>query len=118
MPVSQVVGDPSYFPDRVRRTSQVVRAMCLLSHPIPNTNNAPSAQIILPQKQVSPSCIATSNCCPHSAASAQQSQYSFAANRQPPPGDVPRNKRLLLASKQFSHTSANYSPQQHNGLCF
>lgn len=49
----QVVGDPSYFPDKVRRTSQVVRAMCLLSHPIPSTNNAPSAQIILPQKQVS-----------------------------------------------------------------
>ncbi|KAL0040014.1 hypothetical protein WJX79_002376 [Trebouxia sp. C0005] len=47
-----VVGDPSYFPDKVRRTSKVVRAMCLLSHPIPNTNNAPSAQIILPQRQV------------------------------------------------------------------
>ena len=31
---------------------QVVRAACILSHPIPNTNNAPSAQIILPQKQV------------------------------------------------------------------
>ena len=30
---------------------QVVRAACILSHPIPNTNNAPSAQIILPQKQ-------------------------------------------------------------------
>ena len=26
--------------------------MCLLSHPIPSTNNAPSAQIIIPQKQV------------------------------------------------------------------
>ena len=31
---------------------QVVRAACILSHPVPNTNNAPSAQIILPQKQV------------------------------------------------------------------
>ena len=54
----QVVGDPSYFPDRVRRTSQVVRAMCLLSHPIPSTNNAPSAQIIIPQKQVGLPCSA------------------------------------------------------------
>jgi len=52
MSVCQVVGDPSYFPDKVRRTSKVVRAMCLLSHPIPSTNNAPSAQIILPQRQV------------------------------------------------------------------
>ncbi len=32
---------------------QVVRAACILSHPIPNTNNSASAQIILPQKQVS-----------------------------------------------------------------
>ena len=45
------VGDPSYFPGKVRRTSSVVRAVCLLSHPIPATNNAASVQIILPQKQ-------------------------------------------------------------------
>ena len=49
----QVVGDPSYFPEKVRRTSRVVRAMCILNHPLPNTNNASSAQIILPQRQVS-----------------------------------------------------------------
>ena len=60
--VCQVVGDPSYFPDKVRRTSKVVRAMCLLSHPIPNTNNAPSAQIILPQRQVGQSHLAHSPC--------------------------------------------------------
>jgi hypothetical protein len=30
----------------------VVRAICILSHPVPNTNNAHSAQIILPQKQI------------------------------------------------------------------
>ncbi|EIE23141.1 rab GDP dissociation inhibitor protein [Coccomyxa subellipsoidea C-169] len=47
-----VVGDPSYFPDKVSKTSRVVRAACILSHPIPNTNNSASAQIILPQKQV------------------------------------------------------------------
>ena len=45
------VGDPSYFPGKVRRTSSVVRAVCLLSHPISATNNAASVQIILPQKQ-------------------------------------------------------------------
>jgi len=47
-----VVGDPSYFPDKVRKTGQVVRAICILSHPIPDTNNAESCQIIIPQKQV------------------------------------------------------------------
>lgn len=29
-----------------------MRAICLLNHPIPNTNDAPSCQIIIPQKQV------------------------------------------------------------------
>jgi len=47
-----VVGDPSYFPDKVKKVGQVVSAICILSHPIPNTNNAESAQIILPQKEV------------------------------------------------------------------
>jgi Rab GDP dissociation inhibitor len=47
-----VVGDPSYFSDKVRKTGQVVRAICILSHPIPNTGNVPSVQIIIPQKQL------------------------------------------------------------------
>ncbi|MEW5298184.1 MAG: hypothetical protein WDW36_001335 [Sanguina aurantia] len=47
-----VVGDPSYFKDRVRRIGQVVRAIAVLSHPIPNTDNGQSVQIILPQKQI------------------------------------------------------------------
>jgi len=47
-----IVADPSYFPDRVRCTGKVVRAICVLSHPVPNTDNAESAQIIIPQKQV------------------------------------------------------------------
>ncbi len=52
--VSAQVGDPSYFPGKVRKTSAVVRAVCMLSHPIPGTNNAASVQIILPQKQARP----------------------------------------------------------------
>jgi Rab GDP dissociation inhibitor len=47
-----IVGDPSYFPDKVKETSRVVRAICILSHPIPSTDNSHSVQIILPQKQV------------------------------------------------------------------
>lgn len=47
-----VVGDPSYFPNRIIKTGQVVRAICILSHPIPGTGDVHSAQIILPQKQV------------------------------------------------------------------
>lgn len=47
-----VVGDPSYFRERCIKTGQVVRAMCVLSHPIPSTADSHSVQIILPQKQV------------------------------------------------------------------
>merc|ERR1739848_113355 len=48
----QVIGDPSYFPDRVNKTGKLVRAICILSHPIPSTNNSASCQFILPQKQI------------------------------------------------------------------
>eukprot|EP00889_Picochlorum_renovo_P005901 jgi/Picre1/32931/NNA_008260.t1 len=47
-----VVGDPTYFRDRVIKTGKVVRAMCILSHPVPGTGDASSFQMILPQKQV------------------------------------------------------------------
>jgi len=46
-----VIGDPSYFPDKVKKVGQVVSAICILSAPVPNTNNAESAQIIIPQKE-------------------------------------------------------------------
>ncbi|KAJ1941069.1 Rab GDP dissociation inhibitor alpha [Linderina pennispora] len=48
----QVIGDPSYFRDSVRKTGRVIRATCFLKHPIANINDADSAQIILPQNQV------------------------------------------------------------------
>jgi Rab GDP dissociation inhibitor len=48
----QVYCDPSYVADRVKKISQVIRAICILNHPIPNTNDAASCQIIIPQKQV------------------------------------------------------------------
>jgi len=47
-----VIGDPSYFPDRSKKVGQIVRAICILSNPIPNTNNAESAQIIIPQREL------------------------------------------------------------------
>jgi len=47
-----VIGDPSYFPDKVKKVGQVASCIAILSHPIPNTNNGESAQIIIPQKEV------------------------------------------------------------------
>ncbi|KAG1339207.1 guanosine nucleotide diphosphate dissociation inhibitor [Cocos nucifera] len=48
----KVVCDPSYLPDKVKKVGRVARAICIMSHPIPNTNNSHSVQIILPQKQL------------------------------------------------------------------
>lgn len=47
-----VIGDPSYFPHKVRVIGKVVRAICLLREPIPNTSKSDSVQIIIPQRQV------------------------------------------------------------------
>ncbi|KAI9121380.1 hypothetical protein K1719_008413 [Acacia pycnantha] len=49
----KVVCDPSYLPEKVQKVGKVSRAICIMSHPIPNTNNSTSAQVILPQKQLS-----------------------------------------------------------------
>jgi len=48
-----VIGDPSYFPrDKIHPTGQVVRCICFLNHPIPDTNQNASAQIVIPGPQV------------------------------------------------------------------
>lgn len=49
---SQLYCDPSYVPDKVQKVGQVVRCICLLNHPIPNTKDSLSTQIIIPQKQL------------------------------------------------------------------
>lgn len=47
-----VIGDPSYFPEKVKKIGDIVRCICILNHPIPNTSNSESVQIILPQAQL------------------------------------------------------------------
>lgn len=63
----QIIGDPSYFGGvksgvgaaaneggkvRVVEDTKVIRAICLLKHPIPGTDDSDSVQIIIPQNQV------------------------------------------------------------------
>jgi len=47
-----IICDPSYvngvISGKVRETGKVIRAICIMDHPIPNTNDATSIQIILP----------------------------------------------------------------------
>merc|ERR1711937_1062716 len=48
-----VIGDPSYFPkEKLSPGNKVVRSICFLNHPIADTNNNESCQIIIPALQV------------------------------------------------------------------
>jgi len=51
----KLIGDPSYFlqtkyADKVKKVGQVARCICILSHPVKDTNNADSCQIIIPAR--------------------------------------------------------------------
>ncbi|XP_006649851.1 guanosine nucleotide diphosphate dissociation inhibitor At5g09550-like [Oryza brachyantha] len=48
----KVVCDPSYLPDKVKKVGRVARAICIMKHPIPDTKDSHSVQIILPKKQL------------------------------------------------------------------
>lgn len=37
--------------DRLKHKGKVIRCICLLDHPLPNTKNMPSVQVIIPQRQ-------------------------------------------------------------------
>lgn len=47
-----ILGDPSYFPGKVKIVAHVVRAICVLKHPLSGTNDSDSCQLIIPQSQV------------------------------------------------------------------
>ncbi len=49
-----IICDPSYVKDleKTKATGKIIRCICILDHPIPNTHNATSGQIIIPQKQL------------------------------------------------------------------
>ncbi|XP_036595699.1 rab GDP dissociation inhibitor beta-like [Trichosurus vulpecula] len=48
---SQLICDPSYAPGLVRRVGQVIRAICILGHPVRNTDGAGSGLVIIPCTQ-------------------------------------------------------------------
>jgi len=48
----KILADPSYFPDRAQVVSHMLKAICILNHPIDRTDNVDSLQLIIPQSQV------------------------------------------------------------------
>lgn len=52
-----LICDPTYakkcgLKDRIKFVEKIIRIICILDHPIPGTENLPSVQIILPQRQL------------------------------------------------------------------
>jgi Rab GDP dissociation inhibitor len=47
-----ILGDPSYFPGKVQVVGHLLKAICILNHPIDRTNDSDSVQLIIPQSQV------------------------------------------------------------------
>jgi Rab GDP dissociation inhibitor len=48
----KILADPSYFPGKVQVTGHVLKAICILNHPLTGTDNSDSCQLIIPQSQV------------------------------------------------------------------
>ncbi|KAA8546713.1 hypothetical protein F0562_003150 [Nyssa sinensis] len=71
----KVVCDPSYLPNKVKKVSKVARAICIMSHPIPQTNDAHSVQVILPQKQLGHKSDMYLFCCSYSHNVAPKGKY-------------------------------------------
>ncbi|KAL8785662.1 MAG: hypothetical protein Q9213_003221 [Squamulea squamosa] len=49
---SMVIADPSYFQGKVQVVGNLLKAICILNHPVAHTDNSDSAQLIIPQSQV------------------------------------------------------------------
>ena len=49
---SKILADPSYFPDKAQVVGHILKAICILNHPIASTDNSDSLQLILPQSQI------------------------------------------------------------------
>jgi Rab GDP dissociation inhibitor len=46
-----VIGAPEYFPERVKESGKVIRTICILQGPAPDTGDSASCQIIIPGTQ-------------------------------------------------------------------
>lgn len=47
-----ILGDPSYFPGKVQVVGHLLKAICILNHPLEKTADSDSLQLIIPQSQV------------------------------------------------------------------
>merc|ERR1711916_318579 len=111
-----VIGDPTYFPERCKKGIKVIRSMCILSHPIPSTNNSNSCQIIIPQNQVGRKSDIYISCLNFSHNVCADGKYMGMVScvqetNQPPEKGIAHGIGLLgKVDKQFTYVSDYYEP--------
>lgn len=111
-----VIADPSYFPERVKNIGQVVRCICILSHPIPNTSDSKSCQLIIPQNQVNRKSDIYVCCMSHTNAVTVRGRYlaivSTTVETDDPEAELGPGLQLLgKIDKKFVWVSEQFEPQ-------
>nr|CAH8842000.1 unnamed protein product [Trichobilharzia regenti] len=104
-----VICDPSYVPNMVKKVGQVVRAICILTHPIDGVHNSLSTQIIIPQSEVGRkhdiyiSCVSHShNTCPENFFLAHVATIAETAN---PEKELEPGLKLLGSIEQVFYST-------------
>ncbi|KAK8624798.1 hypothetical protein V6N13_089684 [Hibiscus sabdariffa] len=121
----KVVCDPSYLPDKVKKVGKVARAVCIMSHPIPDTNDSHSVQVILPQKQLGRKSDMYLFCCSYAHNVAPKGKYiafvSAEAETDNPEQELKPGVDLLgTVDEIFYDTYDRYVPTNDHGVdnCF
>ncbi|CAK9169183.1 unnamed protein product [Ilex paraguariensis] len=121
----KVVCDPSYLTDKVKKVGKVARAICIMSHPIPNTHDAHSVQVILPQKQLGRKSDMYLFCCSYSHNVAPKGKYiafvTTEAETDNPEEELKPGIELLGPTDEiFFDTYDRYEPTNQNAVdnCF
>ncbi|KAL8223873.1 hypothetical protein R6Q57_019348 [Mikania cordata] len=109
----------------VKKVGKVARAICIMSHPIPDTNECHSAQVIIPQKQLNRNSDMYLFCCSYSHNVAPQGKFiSFVtteAETDDPESELKPGVDLLgRVDEIFYETYDRYEPTNDSGAdsCF
>ncbi|KAL0392400.1 UNVERIFIED_CONTAM: Guanosine nucleotide diphosphate dissociation inhibitor 2 [Sesamum radiatum] len=120
----KVVCDPSYLPNKVKKVGKVARAIAIMSHPIPSTNDSHSVQVILPQKQLGRKSDMYLFCCSYSHNVAPKGKFNFVsteAETDNPETELKPGIDLLgPVDEIFFETYDRYEPANEPGVdnCF
>lgn len=101
---------------------QVVRALCIMSHPIPNTDNAHSCQIILPAGQLGRRSDMYVFCCSYAHNVAPTGKWlafvSTTVESANPEGELAPGLALLgPVDQKFVHVSDVFAPLEDGSRC-